>query len=226
MVGCRFFRFTVVSFLCILLISILDFFKDHHSAVHLLAPFMHCLGCFMGIVFGLHFNQLGINAVSGCLLGIVSAALMMQSISKLHLKDFAPLAMCLALVCLVILMLYFYMLTFFLRFGPLIMKYKWISLFNMVLMLGQVIGEIVTGNTFLAFQHMGNVIDQFYSTINLYTNRSRFCVYCTILTYIITFIGVLRCAIANKNYSLAFYVGSVLASCISFAAVCRAGRGA
>ena len=219
MVGCRFFRFTVVSFLCILLILIPDFLKDRHSAVRLLAPFMHCLGCFMGIVFGLHFNQLGINAVSGCLLGIVSAALIMQSISKLHLEDFAPFAMVLALVCLVILMLYFYIFIFFLRFGPLIMEYRWISLFNIVLMFGQLIGEIVSGNTFLAFQHMGNVINQFYSTINSYTNRRRFCVYCTLLTYIITFIGVLRYAIANKNYSLAFYVGSVLASCISFAAV-------
>ena len=220
MVGCRFFRFTVVSFLCILLISISDFLNDHHSAVRLLAPFMHCLGFFMGIVFGLHFNQLGINAVSGCLLGIVSAALIMQSISKLHLEDSALLAMGLALVYLVILILYFYMFIFFLRFEPLIMKYKkWIDLFNIVLMFGQVIGCIVSGNTFLAYRHMGNVINLFYSTINLYTNRSRFCVYCHLLTYIITSIGVLWYAIANKNYSLAFYVGSVLASCISFAAV-------
>ena len=219
MVGCRFFRFTVVSFLCILLISIPDFLKDRHSAVRLLAPFMHCLGCFMGIVFGLHFNQLGINAVSGCLLGIVSAALIVQSISKLHLKDFAPLAMVLVLLCLVILMLYFYIIILFLHFGPLIVKYKWISLFNLVPMFGQVIGGIVSGNTFLVFQHMGNLINQFYSTIAFYTNRRRFCVYCTLLTYIITFIDVLQYAIANKNYSLAFYVGSALASCISFAAV-------
>ena len=59
--------------------------EDQHTAMRFLAPMAHCLGCLVGIVFGLYFNHLGINAVSGCLLGIISAALIMQSIKVIYL---------------------------------------------------------------------------------------------------------------------------------------------
>ena len=76
----RFFRFTIFLTLTILLATAQALFEDDRTAMHFLAPMAHCLGCLVGTVFGLYFNRLGINAVSGCLLGIISAALIMELI--------------------------------------------------------------------------------------------------------------------------------------------------
>ena len=219
MVGYRFFRFTVVSVLCILLLLTLVALKDCHYAVHLLTPLLHCLGCFVGIIFGLHFNHLGINAVSGCLFGIVSAALIVQSMSKLHCTDYAPWVMIVALVCLVMLMVYLYYVIFLMTHLRFRLRYwlkriKWISWFNLVLMFGSMIGAFVSGNNFLAFRCMNDMI-----TIFDLGNWSRFAAYYTLCTYIVTFIGMLQYAIANKHYSLAYYVGSALISCTFFGVV-------
>ena len=221
MVGYRFFRFTVAFVLCILLLLTVAL-KDRHYAVRLLTPLLHCLGCFVGIIFGLHFNRLGINAVSGCLLGIVSAALIVQSMSKLHYKDYAPWVMIVALVCLVMLMVYLYCVIFLMthvHFAPLywLKRMKWLNSFNLVLTFGLMIGAFASGNNFLAFRCMNSVISIFYATTVL--GNSRFAAYSTLWTYVVTFIGMLQYAIANKHYSLAYYVGSALVSCTFFGVV-------
>ena len=63
-----------------------------------IAPLMHFLGCFVGTIFGVHFNCLGVNGVSGCLLGIISVALIIRSISRLHILPFGVFGGLLALV--------------------------------------------------------------------------------------------------------------------------------
>ena len=86
----RFFRFAIlftVSILVALLGIALLLMEDQRTAMHFLAPIVHCLGCLVGAVFGLYFNRFGINAVSGCWLGIISAALIMQSIKVMCATD-------------------------------------------------------------------------------------------------------------------------------------------
>ena len=205
----------MVSILCLLLLTLIAF-EDGHYAVRLLTPLVHCLGCFVGIVFGLHFNHLGINAISGSLLGIVSAALIMQSISKLYCGGHAPLVMIVALVCLVTLILYLYFMTLLVRLG--LWNIKWLGWCNLVIGFGSTICAFVSGDNFLAFQHMFALIDTFYSTHKLGINK-RLSAFCILLTYIVTFIAMLLYAIANKNYSFAYCVGSALVLCTLFGAV-------
>ena len=141
----------------------------------------------------------------------------MQSISKLH---YAPFVMIMALVCLVTLLLYLYFVTFFvshLHFGPLywLKGIMWISWLNLVFMFGLMIAAFESGNRLFAFRLMGYIISIFHSTTTL-GNRRRFPVYCCLWTYVVTFIGMLQYAYANRHYSLAYYVGSALVSCTFF----------
>ena len=83
----RFIKFAILFTLYTLVGIALVLLVEQRSAMHFLAPVAHCLGCLVGTVSGLYFNRLGINAVSGCLLGIISAALIMQSIEALSRDD-------------------------------------------------------------------------------------------------------------------------------------------
>ena len=79
----RFIRFAIlftVSILVALLGIALLLIEDQRTAMRFLAPMAHFLGCLVGAVFGVYFKCFRINAVSGCLLGIISAVLIMQSI--------------------------------------------------------------------------------------------------------------------------------------------------
>ena len=179
--------------------------EDERTAMRFLAPMAHCLGCLVGTVFGLYFNHLGINAVSGCLLGVISAALIMESMEVM-------VWMCGTLAGLVLglVLKRFYL--------PLFLYYQWIYplfTFLSVLALSQ---DVDMPKSFLAFYLVGNIIGYL---ILKFTHGTMYGIYFgTIFGGAFTgWIGMVIEGIAKKEYESAYVLSSVLVYSTLFAAV-------
>lgn len=214
MVGRRSFRFTVVSILyCLLILTLAG--KGRRDTVRLLAPLVHCLGCLVGTVFGLYFNRLGINVASGCLLGIISAASVMQSISRLHWEDGAPFVMCFALIGLVCLSLAFKLLYRVLSHYGLL---KWFYLGIMFTSMVSSLRSDDPEKLHIAFSFLGNIIGYIIASITYGTMGGNL-VGATLGTITGLFTGAMITAIANKDYPFAYFMSTVSVSITLFAAV-------
>ena len=201
----RFFRVTIFLTLTILLATAQALFEDDRTAMHFLAPMAHCLGCLVGTVFGLYFNRLGINAVSGCLLGIISAALIMELI---EVMDW---------ICGILAVLVFVLV--FKRFSFALFYYAgWIGpalVFLYLLLLSQ---EDDIPKLYLAFFFVGSIIG--YLTL-MFTHHTIYGLYFgTILGGVFTgCIGLVIEAIAKKEYEVAYSLSFILVYPTLFAAV-------
>lgn len=217
MVGRRSFRFTVLSILYCLLIWTLAG-SSRRVTVRLLAPLVHCLGCLVGTVFGLYFNRLGINVASGGLLGIISAASVMQSISRLHWEDSAPLAtfaMCIALIGLVYVSFAFKLLYRVLSHYGLL---KW---FYLGIVFTSMVSSLCSDDPekfYLGFSFLGNIIGYIIASIT-YSTMGGNLVGATLGSIIGLFTGAMITGIANKDYPFAYFMSTVSVSITLFAAV-------
>ena len=199
----RFFRFAIlftVSILVALLGIALLLMEEQRTAMHFLGPMAHFLGCLVGTVFGLHFNCLGINAVSGCLLGIISAALLMQSIK----------VMCATLFGLVL--------------GRVLLKRFCLALFHyarwvltVFLSMLSLSGDDDTDKLFITLIFTGTSIMS-YLFLHIHNNIIFF-VMCVIWVLFSGFIIVVNTAIADKEYELIYLMSPFFVFPTFFAAV-------
>ena len=173
--------------------------ETERTAMRFLAPMVHCLGCLVGTVFGLYFNRLGINAVSGCLLGIISAALILESVKVMFL-------MCVALIVLTLL---FYLALF--RYAG------WIYPVVMFLCLFASSEEDDMPKSFRTFYLVGNTIGYL---ILKFTHGTKYGIFGgAVLGMFTGSIGMVIEAIAKKEYASAILRISELVSSTLFAAV-------
>ena len=204
----RFFSFAIlftVSILVALLGIALLLMEDQHTAMRFLGPIVHCLGCLVGAVFGLYFKCLGINAVSGCLLGIISAALIMESIKMMFL-------MCVTLARL--------------DFGLDLLKHFCLALFHharwVLTVLLSSSGDDRIDIFFLLFSFMGSILINFVELIQKLTVGTALLYgiyFGTIMGLLISFIGIVIPAIANNKYERAYIDSLTIVSSTLFAAV-------
>ena len=197
----RFFRFTVLFTLTILVVIAQVLLEDERTAMRFLAPMAHCLGCLAGTVFGLYFNRLGINAVSGCLLGIISAALILESVKVMFL-------MCVALIVLVLTPLFY--LALFHYAG-------WMYPVVMFLCLFASSEEDDMPKSFRTFYFVGNTIGYL---ILKFTHGTKYGIFWgAVLGMFTGSIGMVIEAIAKKECASAILKISELVSSTLFAAV-------
>ena len=196
----KFVRFGML-FTLYILVGITQFLlEQQRTAMRFLAPMAHCLGCLVGTVFGLYFNRLGINTVSGCLLGIISAALIMQSIGVM-------VTMCGRLVGVVLVRV---LRQFFL-------VRVLLEVFELCCYSSSMLFVAHRHKLFCALYFMGNIISYL---ILKFTHCSIYGVLCGPPFGMFTgFTGMVIQAIANKKYKSAYSLSSMLVSSILFAAV-------
>ena len=176
--------------------------EDQHTAMRFLAPMAHCLGCLVGIVFGLYFNHLGINAVSGCLLGIIFSALIMQSIRVMFL-------MCVTLAGLDlgrVLGLFFLK-----RFCLALFHYaRWV----LTVFLSALSGDDDEDKFFMAVIFIITCL-----ILTITHNISYQLFFALILGLFAGFFGIAIVAIADKEYEYIYFVSPILVCPTLFAAV-------
>ena len=201
----RFIRCAIRFTLYILVAVALLLMEEQRTALHFLAPIAHCLGCLVGTVFGLYFNRLGINAVSGCLLGIISAALIVQSIKVMFLMCGILAGLDLGLV----LPRRFWL--------PLFCYTGWVYpvvLFTSTLFLSRD-GDI--GKFFKALYIMSAIIG--YLILKC-THGTIYGILFDMILWLFTgFIGIVILAITKKEYEIAYLLSSIIVFSTLFATV-------